>query len=637
MMPSISARYLKSTPVKRLRSSSKGDEIMLLWRFVNGFNNLKIKNKLVLMLVILIIVPLGIMGFVTFRIASKAVQEKVDYNLRSSVRQIGYNLDVILANMRSMVAGVYQDRLTQKFLSSGGTIYTRQQYEDFIMTKISRDNAATYLFTWDSRLYGYNISYTEENINYKNTMEYRLCRESNDKLVWMPTNKISIGSKIFPDDTRDRFGIAMIMKDFDSMREAGFVEMTFKESDIFNVYNKIQMSENSYGFVIDQQGIVVSHKDKYLLGKMLPTFSYLTDLKDKEGGGSFITRISGKDSLVVYETLTTTGWKLVYIVPTKDLTKDIILIKNIFLIIISICSVIAILIALFISRSISNPIEHIISLMTKFADGDMSVRIRKYHSRNDEVGVLATEFNSMIIQINSLIKNNYDNEIRKKEAEIAALQAQINPHFLYNTLDCIHFIARKYKVEEISRMVLALGDLMRISIRKDKSIITVKEEINYIENYMTIQKIRYKDKLSLQIHVQEELYDCMIPKLILQPIVENAVVHGIEEKVGNGTVILNAYRQDTDAVFEIIDDGVGFNEDVVQEMLDKNLREYEGVDMGGQREYISGSRNRGSSIGMLNVDMRLKIIYGGEYGVSIQSRRKEGTKVTIRLPFRTIE
>lgn len=180
------------------------------------------------------------------------------------------------------------------------------------------------------------------------------------------------------------------------------------------------------------------------------------------------------------------------------------------------------------------------------------------------------------------------------------------------------------------------GDLMRISIRKDKSIITVKEEINYIENYMTIQKIRYQDKLHLQVNVQDELYTCLIPKLILQPIVENAVVHGIEEKVGNGTVILNAYRQDAIAVFDIIDDGVGMDEEVMQEMLDNNLKEYEGVDAGGRRqEAVSGVGRRGSSIGMLNVDMRLKIIYGGEYGISIQSRRNEGTKVTIRLPFRS--
>lgn len=538
--------------------------------------------------------------------------------------------------MRSMITTIYQDKQIQKLLENGGETYTRQQFNDIFMTKISRDNAATYLFASDGRLYGYNINYTNYDNDYKNTIEYRKSAQNNDKLSWVTTNHISIVSSLFPEDTKNRFGIVMIMKDFDSMNEVGMVVMTFKESDIFDVYNKLKITENSYEFIVDEDGNIVSHKDKLLLGKKAILYQGIKDKLYKSENGSFTTTINNEDCLVIFDTLNTTNWKLIYIIPRNELLKDIDLLKNIFLVIIALCSAVSIPIMLLISRSISKPIEDIKSLMIKFGEGDLSIKIHRYNDRTDEVGVLATEFNSMITQINSLIKNNYHNEIKKKEAEMEALQAQINPHFLYNTLDCINFTARKYKVKQICDMVLALGDLMRISIRKDRNMITVKEEIDYIQNYMTIQKIRYRDKLNLQINIDEALYDFIIPKLIIQPMIENAVVHGIEEKVGVGTIILNGYNDGKDVLFEIVDDGVGLDEELINNMLKINLLEYENLNNNGPiMESTNTDRKKGcSNIGLLNVDMRIKLVYGKNYGISVESRKNKGTKVTIRLPLK---
>jgi two-component system, sensor histidine kinase YesM len=597
-------------------------------------NNLRIHNKIILLLATLITSTLIMSGLVSFSTASKIVNKQVNNNLKSSVEQIAYNLEIILRGMKSNIELVYQDRVTQKFLG-GNNNYTRQQYNDIIMTKISPQNAtATYLFSREEMIYGYNINYIDTDFNYRYTIEYRKCKANNDKITWITTNHLSIGSKLIPENDKDRLCIASIIKDFDSMNEVGFMVMTFKENDIFNVYNKIKMTDGAYGFIIDKEGYIVSHSNKSLLGSKYIHYPELNKKMDREETGSFLFTIDNTSNLVFYDTLQSTDWKFIYVIPARDLLKDINLIRDTFLIVILICFIISISFAFLVSRSITKPIGNIVSVMSRFGKGDMTVRITNYGERTDEVGVLANEFNSVIEKINDLIKNNYHNEIKKKEAEMMALQAQINPHFLYNTLDCINFMARKYKVMEISRMVIALGDLMRISIRKDRNMITVKDEISYIQNYMTIQKIRYRDKLDLTVNVEESLNKIAIPKLILQPLVENAVAHGIEPKVGKGTITLNGYRMEDKAVFEIIDDGIGFNDVRAREMLKNNLLQYDNINIEQETESeIGAGERKGTNIGLLNVDMRLKLIYGKEYGIALRSKTGAGTTITVKLPI----
>lgn len=598
------------------------------------FNNLKIHTKLSFILGFVIIISLIITYIFSFSIASKIVNEQIDNNVKSSVQQIRYNLDMILSDMRSNAEQIYQDKVTKNFLLNAD-LYTGQQYFDLVMPMLTKGNiASTYLSDYDGRSYGYNISYANINLDYKNTEEYKKIKQSNDKFIWVSTNHISIESKFLPESLKNQFALATTIKDFNTMKEIGFLLMTFRENDIFNVYNKIKITEGTYGFIVDSEGNIVSNGDKSLLGTKSVLYLNFKERMNQVGSGSFTFTNNNKDYLLMYDTLETNNWRLIYIVPKQDLLKNINLIRNMFLIIMIVCLIVSMSLAFFISRSISKPIEDIISVMYKFGKGDLSVRISKYNDRTDEVGVLADKFNGMIKQIKYLINTNYRNEIKKKEAELQALQAQINPHFLYNTLDCINFMARKYKVYEISNMVIALGDLMRISIKKDLNIITVKDEISYIQNYMTIQKIRYKEKFELQINIDDDIFNVNIPKLILQPLIENAVVHGIEAKIGNGTIIINGYKNENDIIFEIKDDGVGFDITSAKKMLNNNLSEYENMnnDVLDGEQLEKEYKGEGSNIGLHNVDMRLKLMYGKEYGLSIKSKIGEGTEIFMKLP-----
>ena len=459
-------------------------------------------------------------------------------------------------------------------------------------------------------------------------------KNSNNKFIWVPTNHISIASQFLPENLENMFALVTTIKDFSTMKEIGFLLMTFSEKDIFNVYDKIKITEGTYGLIEDSEGNIISCGDKSLLGTKSILYSRFKDRMDQSSNGSINFTDKNKEYLLMYDTLETNNWKLIYVIPKADLFKNINMIRNVFLTIILVCLIVSISLVFFISKGISKPIEDIISVMHKFGRGDLSIRISKYNNRTDEIGVLAEKFNSMINQINYLINTNYRNEIKKKEAELKALEAQINPHFLYNTLDCINFMARKHKLYEISDMVIALGELMRISIKKDLNIITVKDEIRYIQNYMTIQKIRYKEKLELKIDIYDDIFSIKIPKLILQPLLENAVVHGIEGKMGNGTITINGYRSEFDIIFEIKDDGVGFDAEKVKKMLEHNLSEYENMnrDVLMMKQSEAEYEGAASNIGLYNVDMRIKLMYGMKYGLSIKSKIGEGTEILVKLP-----
>lgn len=598
-----------------------------------SFNNLKIHNKIIFLITFSITILLVITGLFSFSISSQIVNKQINYNLTSSVQQISDNLDTYITNIVSYAGFVYQDRQIQKYLANENA-YSMQECNDYIRPKLSSYGvASTYLFSHDGRVYGYNINFTNTDYNYKDSKEYKLCKVNNEKFIWMTTNNGTIGSEFYPDNVKDMFYIASIIKDFDSMNEVGLMLMTFRESDIFSIYNKFKMTENSYGFIIDSSGKIVSHQNKSLLGKKSEMNSIIEKNTSESPNGKFSYKSGNKEFMVIYSTLTSTKWKLIYVIPYDDILKNINLMKNMFLIIMIGVLIIAFVLAYIISKSISKPIVHIISQMDSYGKGNLSTNIVDYRDRTDEVGVLANEFNKMITQINNLIKNNYRNEIKKKEAEIKALEAQINPHFLYNTLDCINFMARKYKAMDISKMAICLGDLMRVSIRKDINMITIKDELSYIQNYMDIQKIRYGDKLSLIVDVDTRILDAILPKLILQPIIENAIVHGIEEKVGNGTITIHGYNQNDLIVVEVTDDGIGFNDEEVKRILKNNLIQYENMTnnaLYNNSEIISSQS--GNNIGVMNVDMRLKILYGKDYGVNIKTTMGVGTKVTITFP-----
>jgi len=266
-----------------------------------------------------------------------------------------------------------------------------------------------------------------------------------------------------------------------------------------------------------------------------------------------------------------------------------------------------------IIRSLTKPLNAIVRTMNKVQDGDTHARVSL--KNNDEFGYIGKSLNSMLDNLNELFATNLEKQNRLRLAELKALYAQINPHFLYNTLDSIKWLAKLNGVDDIVLIVSQLGKLLKNSIRNQKDSVLISEEISLIGNYLAIQKIRYSDKFDVDIQIEESILDCVVPKFIIQPIVENAIIHGIEDKVGKAHLMIKGWHEENKIIFEVKDDGVG----IPGEKLDRIRK-------------LTQATND-DSIGIANVNKRIKLYYGEEYGLEIKSAENIGTITYITMPF----
>ena len=272
-----------------------------------------------------------------------------------------------------------------------------------------------------------------------------------------------------------------------------------------------------------------------------------------------------------------------------------------------------------LAKGIAGPIKRTSKAMQQFAEGDFSVRLPE--GRRDEIGAMNSVFNQTIEKIEQLIKQVVEMETVNKDIEFQALQAQINPHFLYNVLDTINWMARKKGEDNICRMVTSISSLMRASISNKRSMVYIREEIKYVQDYLYIQETRYGDKFTSYIEVDERLNELEIPKMIIQTLVENAVVHGVENATWDCFLYVSGEITDGMAVFTVKDDGVGMS----QEQLEKLMGTEEEPDHEAERTH--------THLGVYAVRKRLDYVYQNKARMSITSEPGKGTQVILEIPM----
>lgn len=272
-----------------------------------------------------------------------------------------------------------------------------------------------------------------------------------------------------------------------------------------------------------------------------------------------------------------------------------------------------------LAKGIAGPIKRTSKAMQQFAEGDFSVRLPE--GRRDEIGAMNSVFNQTIEKIEQLIKQVVEMETVNKDIEFQALQAQINPHFLYNVLDTINWMARKKGEDNICRMVTSISSLMRASISNKRSMVYIREEIKYVQDYLYIQETRYGDKFTSYIEVDERLNELEIPKMTIQTLVENAVVHGVENATWDCFLYVSGEITDGMAVFTVKDDGVGMS----QEQLEKLMGTEEEPDHEAERTH--------THLGVYAVRKRLNYVYQNKARMSITSEAGKGTQVILEIPM----
>lgn len=391
----------------------------------------------------------------------------------------------------------------------------------------------------------------------------------------------------------------------------GYLFVNAKTSSISELFPEGE--ESAYPknyYIVDQEGriAVTREREKEALQ---PVDTELLDKLKEFNKGSFETTIDKERYLVTSWANQKLDWILVNEVRIRDILRDIYLMTASIIVVGVISVLLAILLILFLTRVITNPIQSLTETARQISDGDLSSRCEV--KSQDEVGILAKTFNRMLEQIETLLKQIRQEQRQKREAELALFQLQIKPHFLYNTLEQIYMCCQLGELESGGKITKALADFYRTALSGGAEVITIEEELKNISNYLMIQQERYSDILKYKISAEEECLRYRIPKMTLQPLVENAIYHGLKEKGIEGKILIDARAEDDCILILVSDDGVGMEPGRFQKILSqKNVK----------KEHF----------GVKNVHDRIKLYFGEEYGLSVDEEQKEGLGILIRIP-----
>lgn len=309
-------------------------------------------------------------------------------------------------------------------------------------------------------------------------------------------------------------------------------------------------------------------------------------------------------------------------IPLDDLRQDARELTTFTFIISVISLVVAYGIAVFISNRLVRPIRHLQSRMKLVQNG--AFQVKAVVNTHDEIAQLSVAFNTMVDELNRLVHEVYETRIREREAELAALQSQINPHFLYNTLESINMLALENKQLQISDIVSSLGKLLRYTVDKIERPVTLKDELLFVEHYLQIQSFRLKNKLFADIEIEPSYEDCLVPKLILHPLVENVIEHAMRKEPV--TVRIYAYFQEDDLLIAVSDNGIGMNGSEIAQLEERINGKHSAED---EQEQFEKKRK---GFGLRNVHQRLRILYGDQYGLFIDKEATTGTSFVIKIP-----
>ena len=389
------------------------------------------------------------------------------------------------------------------------------------------------------------------------------------------------------------------------------VDINFKQMD--ELSRRVSLGQRGYVYIIDESaGNIVYHPQQQLMYMGLKKENIEQALV---ATGSYEDEADGQKRLNTVKSVANIGWKIVGVAYLDEIMTTRQEVNGYLIRVLVVVLILVIVVSLFLSSSLTRPIRLMERKMKAVERGDFNVELPTKGPL--EVERLARRFNLMVNKIRNLMDEIIYEQEQKRRLELEALQAQINPHFLYNTLNSVVRMVGMSRNEEVITMITSLSRLFRISLSQGKTIITVREELEHARHYMTIQQMRFKHKFTFTIHADEQVLDCLTLKLILQPLIENSIVHGIEYHMDEGSIEVDVRREEHVILFRITDNGVGMSEEQMAGLLS------------GHPVVKSGA---GSGVAVRNVHDRIRHYYGEGYGLEFASELEEGTTVWIRIP-----
>ncbi|APO42724.1 two-component sensor histidine kinase [Paenibacillus xylanexedens] len=576
---------------------------------MTAYRKLSIKMKMFLMIMFMmafiIILAFGSLYY-TYSVYDKQLFDKSSrlLNLSSST------VDVELQKLEALSLNMISDTQIQRALKS--LLDDDNAYSSFIERKKITDRLWEHISGAARYVQSVHLIDSRGRVNkYGETLT--VSQEKYDRMIAAAEQANGAVRWLYPDD--DDPMLVMVRQ------VRAYEPMTLEPVGILFLRINIERLVEEYAGIDSQDSDIIlkAGSDVVYPYRQLPE-AVSAGLNPLPGSGGYeIKNLDGREIFLSQKKSAYTDWVYYNMASYDEIFERIIWLKNILIVVYLIAILVVLALGMVFARSLTRPIRQLISQMKEVQYGDLenidaNLSIPT-HQHMDELGLLQRTYRLMITHINTLIKENYASQLVIKETEFKALQAQINPHFLYNALDSIHWLAKKNRQEQISSMVLSLGYLLRSSISFKQNIITIAEELEIVNHYITIQTYRFRQRLDFRMDVPASYLGCAIPKLTLQPLLENAIQYGLEPQVGSCLIRVYAEISGGKLALIVEDHGPGMEPEYVEQVLRGEVK------------------TRGTGIGLLNIRERVHLAFGEEYDVLLESKPGHGTRVTVLLPL----
>ncbi|MCL6605554.1 MAG: sensor histidine kinase [Paenibacillus sp.] len=584
-----------------------------IWLFLA---NLPMERKLIVVFVFLVSIPITYVSYLT----SRSMFNTVVVNATKSAGQMTSNasdtIDRYIADLKRYTALPLYNRDVQFYLEQRIIDWDKNTKLDMFLSYLhhtKEEILSVYLVDkYDAVFFdkdpGINELFPADHL-----MDWKSLSEAADVAPFIQGRHTI---RVNTNEYKDVFSVIRTINSVNTLKKIGIIVFDVDINLFKGIIDPVNAVTQGNTLIVDNKGHLIydgavqgESADKKL---SLNTQHLLEKATQPEG--HFQIDLEGQPNLVVYTVSKQTGWTTLVTIPRDRILSPVEKNRNTLLVTTLIIVAFALFVATVISHALTKPLKSMVRLMKQVQHGNLDVWLHPKY--NDEIGMLGSHFNRMIIRVKDLLQEVSLTEKRKQKADMRALQNQINPHFIYNTLESIRMLAESSDDPRVAKLTYLLGLQMRYSITRSDETVTVKHELDHVRNYFHLLQIRFPDKFELEIQVPEEFLNLPILKLVFQPIVENAVFHGLDQKDGPGKLRISAKAQKGQAIFYIDDNGVGMDANTLRS-LNSSL--------------MDGAIGEKFGIGLRNVNERIRLHYGSTFGLRVESELGVRTRVILHI------
>ncbi|OMF31825.1 hypothetical protein BK133_15510 [Paenibacillus sp. FSL H8-0548] len=588
--------------------------------FIQRFQNRSIRFKLLIYFVIIILISIVTLSTVGTAVYKRSIEDTTNEHTIQMMGQVKNNLSHYFEEMENILAYLANDDKVMTFFAEA----SEEMADDLEASKLWAEVEKVIEMYENRHPEIAGILMVNKGDQYVSNKLDRMIRDPLASESWYkqavnnPDEVLliskPIGRNIKAEYNYSADQVLSFVKAFkvpNTNQVLGVILLDMELSIIQTTIEQVSLGKSGFVYITDENGGIV-------YSPVNPIVYRINSEWLESGYTNFEKMINNRSFQIMQDQFEHINWKIVGVFPFDESKSFVIKWQFYTVIIVLFTLFLAILVSWFFTNSIINPVRKLRRIMHRVEEGELHLR---FEGRSkDEIGQLGDSFNKMVQEIEQLLHMVYSEQKGKREAELKVLQEQIKPHFLYNTLDTIQWMAQDREADDIVEIVIALTNLFRIGLSRGNEVISLENEFKHVESYLIIQMMRYEGKLSYQINdISSQLKNSQVLKLILQPLVENAIYHGIKMKKGKGHIQIETEIRDFKLVLSVIDNGIGVKPEQL-EIIEQGLKNV------GDPEHKDG-------FGLFNVNERIRLTYGVSYGIQVHSVYEEGTRVDVFLPL----